>query len=517
MASDFRARLGACFRARVPGIWVRTREEARLTRVAIDVASGIQLPTGIPGESRPCPVMVWDCARGLVDARTGEVLDGGARDLSAWASTLPGLGPGVYILADVSPWLGDQVALRALRLALEAFRALPASAAKIAVCVVAQGERPAELADALTSAAFDLPELPDLRRLYAETCRRNQLDAATAEDEAPPRAALGLTESEARVCFALSLVRSSRRGIDAADVFADKRGLIEADGSLRWIEPHPAGLGAVGGLDGLKLWLSRREAGFSAAAAAAGIPAPRGVLLVGVPGCGKSLCAKAVGAAWRVPTVRLDMGALKSKYVGDSEANIRRALALAERIAPAVLWLDEIEKALGGRDGVSDGGVSADALGTVLTWMQDRAAPVFVVATANAVDALPPELLRKGRFDDIFFVDLPSLTERAAIAETVLRSVPSHEVSADMVAASSSGYSGAEIEAAIREAQFGAFAAGRVLTTADVAAEIRATVPLSKTSSTRIDELRAWARGRCRLASVAADQASAAGISGEIL
>ena len=281
--------------------------------------------------------------------------------------------------------------------------------------------------------------------------------------------------------------------------------MIARERVLEWFDPHPAGLDGVGGLELLKDWLAKRRQAFSAKARAYGLPAPKGMLLVGVPGCGKSLTAKAVAAAWGMPLLRLDLGALKSKWVGDSEQNIRKALNVAETVSPCILWLDEIEKALAGAtQGAADGGVSSDALGAVLQWMQDRAGSVFVVATANDVSSLPPELLRKGRFDEVFFVDLPTTSERVAITCAALREYDRDPatIDVDAVADATAEFTGAEISALIPDAMFSAFAdAERALTTDDVLRAARATVPLAKTASEKIATLRAWATGRARPAS----------------
>jgi len=230
------------------------------------------------------------------------------------------------------------------------------------------------------------------------------------------------------------------------------------------------------------------------------------VLLVGVPGCGKSLSAKAIAAAWAMPLLRLDMGALKSKWVGESEGNIRKALKVAETVAPCILWLDEIEKALGGAtQGAADGGVSSDALGAILQWMQDRAGSVFVVATANDVSKLPPELLRKGRFDEVFFVDLPSMNERSAILRAALAEYgrDTSSIDVDAVAAATVEFTGAELSALVPDAMFAAFAdLARPITTDDLISAARATVPLARTASDKITTLRQWAIGRARPASL---------------
>lgn len=282
--------------------------------------------------------------------------------------------------------------------------------------------------------------------------------------------------------------------------------MIAREKVLTWHDPDPRGLAAVGGLELLKGWLNARRAAFGPKARAFGLPAPKGCMLVGVPGCGKSLVAKAVAAAWQMPLLRLDMGALRSKYVGDSEANIRKALQVAEAVSPCVLWLDEIEKSLAGATGPQgDGGVAADALGAVLSWMQERAGAVFVIATANDVSSLPPELLRKGRFDELFFVDLPTAPERAAILRASLGQFNRSDAKVDidgLAASALQGFTGAEISALIPDALFAAFADGeRQIINQDILEAAMTVVPLSKTAAEKISTLRDWAKGRARPAS----------------
>ena len=274
---------------------------------------------------------------------------------------------------------------------------------------------------------------------------------------------------------------------------------------MEWYDPLPGGLDAVGGLDVLKAWLVTRRGAYSASARAYGLPAPRGAMLVGVPGCGKSLTAKAVATAWGVPLLRLDLGALKSKFVGESEGNLRRALSVVEAIGRCVVWIDEIEKALAGAtQGAADGGVSSDALGTVLSWMQERAGQAFVLATANDVSALPPELLRKGRFDELWFVDLPTHAEREQIIIAALKAHgrPAFDGPWNYdIATATAGFTGSEIAALVPDALYAAFADGaRPLEVQDVLDATKGVVPLSKTAAEKIEKLRAWAVGRARAA-----------------
>jgi len=233
---------------------------------------------------------------------------------------------------------------------------------------------------------------------------------------------------------------------------------------------------------------------------------------VGIPGCGKSLTAKAVASAWKMPLLRLDMGALRGKYVGESEANIRKALKTAETVAPCVLWIDEIEKALAGSQGSQgDGGVASDALGSLLSWMQERQAPVFVVATANDVTGLPPELLRKGRFDELFFVDVPTTSERASILRASLgsRMLPA----AELARASSAmvQFTGAEIAATVPDALLIAYNDGRrPLTADDLILASKTVVPILKSMGEKLKGLRSWAEGRARMANAPETTSTAA-------
>lgn len=286
---------------------------------------------------------------------------------------------------------------------------------------------------------------------------------------------------------------------DLDRVLEAKRELIKRSGVLEYY-PAEAGLDDIAGLEHLKTWLASRGQAFLRPEQAEqfGLVPPKGVLLLGVQGCGKSLCAKAVARAWGLPLVRFDPGRLFDKYMGETEKNLRKALDTVERLAPTVLWIDEIEKAFAPGGGEGDGGASQRMFGTLLTWLQEREAPVFVVATSNDVSKLPPELLRKGRFDEIFFVDLPRPDLRAKILELQVRARgrdPDGLDYATLVAASD-GFSGAELEQAVVSSLYEAFSQGRELDSALLLAEIENTKPLSVTMAEPIARLRQWARGR---------------------
>jgi AAA+ superfamily predicted ATPase len=309
----------------------------------------------------------------------------------------------------------------------------------------------------------------------------------------------GLTLRQADRVIA-EVVADDRRfdDTDLPRIIAAKRRLVAATGLLEFVE-SPASMDEIGGLGRLKKWLAVRKRAFLAGGEG-GMPAPRGVLILGVQGAGKSLSAKAIATCWQRPLLRLDAGVLYDKFVGESERRLREALRQADAMAPVVLWIDEIEKAFAGAAGTStDGGLSRRMFGSLLTWMQERTTPVFLVATANDIEALPPELMRKGRFDEIFFVDLPGPDVRAQIARIHLarRGLDPASFDLEALAAASAGFSGAEIEQAVLSALTEARDAGRDVTTADLEHAMRSSPPLSVTMAERVAELRLWARGRC--------------------
>ena len=313
----------------------------------------------------------------------------------------------------------------------------------------------------------------------------------------------GLTKSQAvRVIESVIYDDNQLTSDDLQTVIEEKRRLLESSGSLESVSID-FDIKDAGGLKGLKAWLKQRRGGFTDDARAFGIQPPRGVLMLGIPGCGKSLCAKAIAADWGMPLLRLDPGVLYQKFVGESENQLRQAIRQAEAMAPVVLWIDEIEKAFASASSSSaDGGLSQRMFGTLLSWMQDHREPIFIVATANDISNLPPELMRKGRFDEIFFIDLPDPAARQQIISIHLkRKRRDPELfRLDELTDASKDLTGAEIEQAIISALFEAFSDGREVVTEDILKAFTETRPLAVMMSERINKLRHWAKERCVMA-----------------
>ncbi len=369
---------------------------------------------------------------------------------------------------------------------------------------------PPELEKEVQVMEMPLPGIEELRKIMQQV--RQRYDLHERDYHESPRlleAALGLSTSEAQLAFARAACERHRLSeAEIPFIVKEKEQVIRKSGHLEYFHPQ-ATLDDIGGLDNLKSWLSRRREAFTEDACAFGLETPRGVLLLGLPGTGKSLAAKAVANAWQLPLLRLDMGKIYGGIVGQSEANMRSALQMAEALAPSILWVDEIEKGLSGMQssGRTDGGTTARVLGSFLTWLQEKEKPVFVVATANRIDQLPPELLRKGRVDEIFFVDLPVVEDRKAILGIHLkrrnRLDDFSDAELDELARASRGFTGAELEEAVKEALFLAFDEGHQLGKEDVLKALQATTPLSLTMQEMIDNTRQWAKGRAVPASSA--------------
>ncbi|MBL7959382.1 AAA family ATPase, partial [bacterium] len=357
----------------------------------------------------------------------------------------------------------------------------------------------------------DLPHIGELSQSFDAALkvlnkRRDvKLELTPAITEKLLKAAQGLTLVEFENVLAKSVVH--RKAIDEdtiLEVLEEKKQVIRKSSTLEFFSPDE-NFDQVGGLENLKSWLTKRAEAFTDRAAEFGLPTPKGLMLVGTQGCGKSLTAKAVASHWNLPLLKLDVGSVFSGIVGSSEANIRHAIKVAESISPCILWIDEIEKGFSGMasSNFSDGGTAARVFGTFTTWLQEKKKPVFVIATSNDITVLPPEILRKGRFDEIFFVDLPEQAEREAIFKIHLKKRRRDPKQFDCVklAHVCDGFSGAEIEEAIITALYDAFEESRELTTEDISLSIKNTVPLSRVLAEQVSALRAWAEKRARRAS----------------
>ncbi len=367
------------------------------------------------------------------------------------------------------------------------------------------GKVPEELKDETVLVDFPLPNASELEGVLHRLTQTPgvKVNLTQLGKEKLVQAAVGLTSAQAQRVFAKSIVKDGTlddRDIDL--VTEEKKQIIRESEALEFysVTETPDD---IGGLGVLKEWLRMRERAFTLEARQYGLPVPKGIALIGIPGTGKSLTAKMIGGLWRLPLLRLDVGSLFGSLVGESEERARRALRLAETVAPCVVWIDEIEKALA--HGGLDSGTSTRVFGTILTWMQEKKAPCFVVATANDISSLPPELLRKGRFDEIFFLDLPTFEERREIFGVHLRKRNrlAQDYDLDLLSAGSEGYVGSEIEQAIIDAMYIGFNDHqREFTTQDILSALKRQVPLSISQRETIGGLRNWLReGRAQSAS----------------
>lgn len=414
---------------------------------------------------------------------------------------------GLYVLKDFHFFMRDNTIIRALRDVADSLK----TTYKTAIIISPVTIIPPELEKDITVVDFDMPDFNAMKGILDTMIERVNKKRKIHINLSPPhreklvKSVLGLTADEAENAFARVVVsRGTLQEQDIKLILEEKKQIIRKSGLLDYYEADEK-FNHIGGLDNLKAWLKKRGTAFSEKAREYGLPEPRGILMVGVQGCGKSLTAKAVASLWELPLLRLDLGALFSGIIGSSEENIRRAIKTAESVAPCILWLDEIEKGLSGitSSDISDAGTTARVFGTFITWLQEKKTPVFVIATSNDIEKLPPEVLRKGRFDEIFFIDLPTHDERKEIfgihIELVGRDPSNFDF--DLLADKSKGFSGAEIREAIIAGMYDSFSEDRKLATEDITKAIEDTIPLSQTMSQKINKLRSWAGIRARRSS----------------
>lgn len=520
------ARLKVLLDSSTPIVAIESVEEVRAVRLVRAACAALNLAT-----------FEWTIASGLVrcGSDVGEVVpEARAVSTSAYGAAaqealvnskaiynsqepaqmlanLEGISVGAaFILKDLHRHMGEPVVVRRLRDVGQKFsenrRTIVLTSPKI--------EIPAELEGLVEFLQFPLPDRRRLRQIIDETVARiskNHTLQRRLDDQgydAVVDGLRGLTEEEAERALSQALV--ARNGLCAEiaeDVHETKKCLLRRSEMLEFVEAGDA-LAGVGGMDNLKRWLAQRRGSWEDAAREFGLEAPHGVIVLGVQGCGKSLCARAVAGEWNLPLVKFDTAAIYDKYIGETEKRIRKVFEVAEGLAPCVLWIDELEKVFAGSgpDSASaDAGVSSRLLASFLSWMQDRKTPVFVAATCNNVSALPPELIRKGRFDELFFVDLPNQAEREQILSIQLKKRKRNPGEFDLqtVATAAKGFSGAEIDAAVQTSMYAAYSSKNDVSTQALLDALRATVPLSTTRAEEIEALRQWARTRAVPASIA--------------
>lgn len=477
--------LETLIRARYPIIYVVSWEERRVEETLREIA-----------QRRGKKMLLWTYTTGMA----GNVA---SRDpLAALDYIMGAPDQTVFVLKDFHPFINDVAVTRRLRDLVHLLK----TSYKTLVLLSPLLKLPPELEKEVTVVDYHLPTLNDIDRLLEnilQSVRSNpqiKTELTPLEREQVLKAASGLTSIEAENVFAKSLVEKKALDIDV--ILSEKEQIIRKSGILEYF-PASEAFSDVGGMDLLKEWMEQRTASFTEEAKKYGLPEPKGILLLGVQGCGKSLCAKAIASLWKLPLLRLDVGKIFSGIVGSSEENMRKAIATAESVSPAILWIDELEKGFAGTQSspFSDGGTTSRVFGSFITWLQEKEAACFVVATSNDVSQLPPELMRKGRFDEIFFVDLPADEERREIFAIHLRKRHRDPEKFDLhkLAEATAGYSGAEIEQAVVAALFTAFnEKARELTTDDVLKSAKASIPLSITMREGIQRLRDWAETRAR-------------------
>jgi ATP-dependent 26S proteasome regulatory subunit len=484
----------ACF----PGLGIQTTEEARA--IAEVHAAAMDLNKGI---------LTWSATEGMIKLLPAAKELEDTNDLSSACRIREE--DSVYIFRDIHTWPFDRDPVLARQ-----FRDLLAWAPTKGSTVVVIGAQitPHQTFEKMmTVMEFSLPDRADLTRIAQGIAKSAGKDIQITEEVL--RALSGLSTTEAENALSLSFIECAT--FAPTIIYREKVQAVKKTGLLEIIEPDPRGLEAIGGLDVAKDWIEKRKLAYGPEAEAFGLPMPKGLMAVGVPGTGKSLLSKVIGTVLGMPTLKLDIGSMFNSLVGESEQRMRDTLRLAEAIAPCVVWIDEIDKGLAGSggSGSGDSGVTRRIFGTLISWMQERRRPVFVIATANQVEGLPPELLRKGRFDEIFALDLPTDDERAQIVEIHL----AKKGRSGLLGVASAGigspaglmefvratdkFTGSEIENVVNEAMFTAFyrGPGSKLTVDDLLQAARATVPLAITAKEQIDAIRQWAQKRARFAS----------------
>ncbi|RMD70754.1 MAG: AAA family ATPase [Cyanobacteria bacterium J149] len=485
---EFSLLLRACY----PLIYIPSQEEERVEKAIASVAQSL-------GNRH---TYIWDFVEGYQD-NPNNASFGRRNPLQAleFLEKLPSNTGGVFILRDFHRFLEDISISRKLRNLARSLKAQP----KNIVIIAPEVNLPTELREVFTIIEFALPQAEEIKseiqRLLSAT-RQNLSEQFLGE---LVRSAQGLSLERIRRVITRAIAQNGKlEGEDVELILEEKKQSIRQTQILDYY-PTKEQISDIGGLDNLKEWLLRRGGAFSESARAYGLPYPRGLLLVGIQGTGKSLTAKAIAHHWHLPLLRLDVGRLFSGLVGESESRTRQMIQIAEALSPCILWIDEIDKGFAGADGKGDSGTTSRVFGTFITWLAEKQSPVFVVATANNIQTLPPEILRKGRFDEVFFVGLPSQPEREAIFTVHLNRLRPHNLQTydiKRLAYETPEFSGAEIEQTIIEAMHIGFSENRDFTTEDILSAASQIIPLARTAKEQIEFLQNWATsGKARLAS----------------
>ncbi len=499
------------FKARFSFVYIPTWEEIRIVEAITKIANDTKTI------KTKRDVFIWSSTEGIK-----KNLPNGQEKVNSAENPIEALNyidtyakPAIMILKDVHTFLGvnnrtaDYNFIRKIRDVAGSLK--NADSPKNVVIIAPTLVLPTELQKDITVVDFDLPTLEEIKSLLDIMIEDNgssgiRIDLNENEKEVLCKAAQGLTLQEAENAFARAMVAKGQLTINELDVVLDEKcQVIKKTGILEFIKTD-FNMNDVGGLENMKKWLTKRNNSWLGKAQKDyKLPSPKGILITGVPGCGKSLTAKAMSAMWQLPLLRLDVGKIFSGLVGSSEENMRKAIQTAEAVAPSILWIDEIEKGFGTSGGEMDGGTATRVFGTFLTWMAEKTKPVFVIATANNISRLPSEMLRKGRFDEIFFVDLPTINERKVIFNLHLQKRLKDSISSDFnvtddllnrLSEATEGFVGAEIEQVVISALFEAFSEDRTLNEDDLFRVIKNTVPLSTTQSEQIISIREWANVR---------------------
>jgi AAA+ superfamily predicted ATPase len=507
--NGMKKQLEVLIKAKYPILALVTREELRVERLIREVAEGMKPPFRL---------LFWSVTEGFRDVKGEQVQEEPETDpVGALKVVQDSQERMIVVMRDFHPFLLDAYqpdvpkVRRALRDVARVLKATPKEMARVVVLLSPTLQLPPELEGDVYLAHWPLPDRAELGRVVDAALQAvpDELqEAAKAVDkERVVGAVLGLSAEEAYSAMARSLVE--RRTLDPSLLLQEKKQIVQKSGCLEWLDPLPGGLDVVAGMEEVKKFSAQRREAYTEAARKYGLPMPKGLFLAGMPGCGKTYVARAIATAWDVPIFRLVVARLFGSLVGESEANLRKAFETAKAVGRGIMLIDEIDKAVGSEGGEMDGGTTGRVRGELLTWLQDRPPEqeIFVIATANNIELLSvraPEMIRRGRWDELMFVDLPYEAEREESfrVHCAKRKIDAKQIDVKALAKAAEGFSHAEIEAVVIDAMFTAFSEGaKPVTTEHILAEIKRTVPMSKGSEQRIKALRQWAEGRARFAS----------------